>query len=76
MFPMQDALQSASPMQTAETCRHHWVIESPHGSPTVRGQCKLCGATRTYPTFAEEKQSLQRWQHPVQWAERKDETDR
>jgi len=44
--------------------------------PTVRGQCKLCGATRTYPTFAEEKQSLRRWQEPVQWAQRKDETDR
>lgn len=30
------------------TCTHHYILETPHGSPTVTGTCKLCGHTRTY----------------------------
>jgi hypothetical protein len=28
-------------------CRHHWLIESPHG-PTSLGVCKLCGARKEF----------------------------
>jgi hypothetical protein len=30
------------------TCTHHYLLETPHGSPTVTGTCKLCGHTRVY----------------------------
>jgi hypothetical protein len=37
---------------TAEVqCRHHWLIESPHG-PTSMGNCKLCGAQREFHNSA------------------------
>jgi hypothetical protein len=29
------------------TCRHHWVIESPHGA-TSNGLCKICGTVREF----------------------------
>src|SRR5512146_2256732 len=31
-------------------CPHWWKLESPHGTPTVHGVCKRCGAERDYPT--------------------------
>ena len=37
---------------------HHIVLETPHGSPTVTGTCKLCGHTRTYG--ASEESMLER----------------
>lgn len=30
-------------------CRHRWIIESPHGSPSVAGACKRCGEVRLFP---------------------------
>lgn len=33
---------------------HHWLIESPNGTPNVSGTCKKCGATRLYQTSGEE----------------------
>lgn len=30
-----------------QSCRHHWIIESPKGS-TSRGVCKSCGAVRYF----------------------------
>ena len=27
---------------------HHWMLENPHGMPTVRGTCKNCGAERAF----------------------------
>jgi hypothetical protein len=37
---------------TAESrCRHHWLIESPHGA-TSMGICKLCGAQREFRNWA------------------------
>jgi len=37
---------------TAEAqCRHHWLIESPHGA-TSMGSCKLCGAQREFRNSA------------------------
>ncbi len=37
----------------AGSCRHHWIIESPHGA-TSRGVCKRCGASRRFPNAAED----------------------
>lgn len=34
------------------SCRHHWVIETPHGA-TSRGVCKRCGAHKRFPNVAE-----------------------
>jgi hypothetical protein len=37
---------------TAEPgCRHHWLIESPHGA-TSMGICKLCGAQKEFRNSA------------------------
>ena len=33
-------------------CQHRWVIETPHG-PRVRGYCKRCGETRSFPASLE-----------------------
>jgi hypothetical protein len=33
------------------TCRHHWVIESPHGA-TSHGICKICGEERDFQNSA------------------------
>lgn len=33
-------------------CVHHWLLQSPNG-PTVRGICKLCGATKEFRTAAD-----------------------
>lgn len=33
------------------TCRHHWVIETPHGA-TSMGRCKLCGEVREFRNAA------------------------
>lgn len=29
-------------------CRHHWLLETPHGSPTIEGRCKSCGEVRNF----------------------------
>jgi hypothetical protein len=39
--------------QEAPQCRHHWVIESPHGA-TSAGRCKLCGALKQFRNSAED----------------------
>jgi hypothetical protein len=33
------------------TCRHHWLIESPHGA-TSMGKCKVCGDVREFQNSA------------------------
>jgi hypothetical protein len=33
------------------TCRHHWIIESPHGATSL-GHCKLCGEEREFRNSA------------------------
>ena len=33
------------------TCRHHWLIESPHGA-TSMGRCKVCGEIREFRNSA------------------------
>jgi hypothetical protein len=32
-------------------CRHHWVIESPHGAMSA-GRCKLCGEVKQFRNSA------------------------
>ena len=34
-------------------CIHHWRISEPSG-PTCEGQCRKCGATKTYATAPED----------------------
>lgn len=33
-------------------CVHHWVLSAPT-EDAVHGRCKLCGATRSYPSSVE-----------------------
>lgn len=34
-------------------CAHRWIIESPHGRPTVAGACRRCGDVRLFPAAGE-----------------------
>lgn len=34
-----------------ETCHHYWIIEAPNGRVS-KGQCKLCGKTKTFLNYA------------------------
>ena len=36
---------------TEPTCRHHWIIDAPHGA-TSPGVCKLCGAQKEFRNSA------------------------
>ena len=42
-------------------CRHVWVIESPHGSPTVAGQCRLCKEERIYQAGFHDDEFKPKW---------------
>ena len=42
--------EAEAPVQTDE-CRHHWIIESPHGAFSG-GRCKLCGGEREFRNSA------------------------
>ena len=44
------AVQEREAPAVAE-CRHHWLIESPHGA-TSWGMCKLCGERREFSNSA------------------------
>jgi hypothetical protein len=37
--------------EEAPTCKHHWLIESPHGA-TSMGRCKLCGEVKAFRNSA------------------------
>jgi hypothetical protein len=37
--------------QEIPTCRHHWLIESPHGA-TSFGRCKLCNEVKEFRNSA------------------------
>ena len=43
----QQWLTESESRPTEVLCRHHWVIESPHGA-TSEGVCKKCGDTREF----------------------------
>ncbi len=42
--------EANAPVQTDE-CRHHWIIESPHGALSG-GRCKICGDEREFRNSA------------------------
>lgn len=46
MSEKMSAVETRERSQSAP-CRHHWVIESPHGA-TSMGVCKFCGARREF----------------------------
>jgi hypothetical protein len=37
--------------QTIPQCRHHWVIDSPHGATSL-GRCKRCGEEKEFRNSA------------------------
>lgn len=47
----QAAVNQASEAAGETQCRHHWLIESPHGA-TSMGICKLCGAQKEFRNSA------------------------
>jgi len=47
----QAAVNQASEAAAETQCRHHWLIESPHGA-TSMGICKLCGAQKEFRNSA------------------------
>ena len=62
-------------------CRHHWIIEPPHGA-TSWGQCKICGARKEFPNSSgdflwerDSASSSSRWGRvgPVEVATRADD---
>ena len=40
-------------MAEAMTCAHHWILPTPEG-PTIDGECRLCGARKTFRSYADE----------------------
>ena len=45
------AVTEPNEVTTEPGCRHHWLIESPHG-PTSMGICKLCGEQKEFRNSA------------------------
>ncbi len=39
--------------ETAASCRHHWVIETPNGAVSG-GRCKRCGVNRDFRNSTED----------------------
>ena len=37
--------------ELAPVCRHHWLIETPHGATSL-GRCKVCGEIREFRNSA------------------------
>ena len=51
-FEMAEVAVSTLEQEAAEpTCRHHWLIEAPHGA-TSMGVCKLCGSQKEFRNSA------------------------
>ncbi len=49
----QTIVEELDPVEEPQepTCRHHWVIESPHGA-TSFGHCKVCDEVREFRNSA------------------------
>jgi hypothetical protein len=45
--------QAPDHSQGGLACRHHWLIETPHG-PACKGVCKLCGTEREFQSSSED----------------------
>ncbi len=39
--------------RVGKDCRHHWLIETPHGVMS-QGRCKRCGANKRFPNATED----------------------
>lgn len=50
--PRQGKPKADSPTEIA-SCKHHWIIESPHGALSS-GRCKLCGEEREFRNSAQD----------------------
>lgn len=51
-FEMSEvAVSTLDQAATEPTCRHHWLIESPHGA-TSMGICKLCRSQKEFRNSA------------------------
>ena len=48
---MQSPVVEEDEAQEVPQCRHHWVIESPHGATSL-GRCKLCAEVREFRNSA------------------------
>ena len=44
-------------------CIHRWVVQQPNGTELIAGYCRLCGATRTWPSNPDEYSVTSRPQH-------------
>ena len=55
--------------RAARSCRHHWMIETPHGK-TSRGLCKNCGNTKRFLNAAEDALWRNRRSGMGRWANR------
>jgi hypothetical protein len=49
---MAEAVAVRERRSASRSCRHHWIIETPHGA-TSRGLCKRCGAQKRFPNAPE-----------------------
>lgn len=50
-----------------EVCCHRWLIEAPHGTPLLHGVCRLCNASRLFPSSPDlffETKSGRLWNNP------------
>ena len=47
----EPVLKETETEQQENQCRHHWIIEPPHGA-TSWGECKNCGARKEFPNSA------------------------
>ncbi len=50
---MSEGIAVRERRRRTRSCRHHWIIETPHGA-TSRGVCKRCGAQKRFPNAAED----------------------
>jgi hypothetical protein len=49
--PVVEQVERPEVEQEAPQCRHHWVIESPHGATSL-GRCKHCDEVREFRNSA------------------------
>jgi hypothetical protein len=43
--------QEVIEQEDAPVCKHHWLIETPHGA-TSMGRCKICGEVKDFRNSA------------------------
>jgi hypothetical protein len=49
--PVIDKVNQEDAEREVPTCRHHWIIESPHGATSL-GRCKRCREVREFRNSA------------------------